>query len=62
MGGTSKKTQGRGALWFRGSTKKGKRGGGRGVKGGVGGGGGLRPNTEGVQTTKKWEADVHAKR
>ena len=26
------------------------------------GGGGVKTNTEGVQTTKKWEADVHAKR
>ena len=25
-------------------------------------GGGRRNNTEGEQTTKKWEADVHAKR
>ena len=25
-------------------------------------GGGDRNNTEGEQTTKKWEADVHAKR
>ncbi len=24
--------------------------------------GGVKTNTEGVQTTKKWEADVHAKR
>jgi hypothetical protein len=25
-------------------------------------GGGVETNTEGLQTTKKWEADVHAKR
>ena len=35
---------------------------GGGVECGVGGGGGERNNTEGEQTTKKWEADEHAKR
>ncbi len=25
-------------------------------------GGGVKTNTEGLQTTKKWEADVHAER
>jgi hypothetical protein len=35
-------------------------GGEKGEHGGIGEG--LKTNTEGLQTTKKWEADVHAKR
>jgi hypothetical protein len=35
-------------------------GGEKGEHGGFGEG--LKTNTEGLQTTKKWEADVHAKR
>ena len=42
------------------ATELGNNGGGEGKHGGFFGG--VKTNTEGVQTTKKWEADVHAKR
>ena len=43
------------------ATGLGNNGGGRRVNMVVWGGG-VKTNTEGLKTTKKWEADVHAKR
>ena len=43
------------------ATGLGNNGGEKGEHGGFGGRG-VKTSTEGLQTTKKWEADVHAKR